>query len=457
MQDVVESRVTTRALTACALAAALFVATVAVGGAPHVVPLYDAIYALIEPLMRHGGDYLAGATERDFFRPIEYYVNLAAYRLSVPWLTLVFITLSVGATAIVLAWLATPERSPAAQSWRWLTAAVLVAHPLLLASAYGYDRVSQALANLLGALALLCATRRPRAVTLLLVLHALGLASKESYATFMLLSSAWAAARLWRQKTHARLLVLGLGCLLLLVAYRGLHAATTNEALLASTPRYQLSLGINVLHNLALYTAGTLFLGSTARAAQGISWPVALWVAVSLGVWSAWVFAIVCAVRRTAGGLAALAAGLAPLFLATFAALLPSVLMKDVSENNASCFALFFTASAMALLGRSSAEPKARAWAILGVAIAALSCAGGSLEKFARVRATSADASFMAAQALVHADEGRIPVDCRYKPKRRYSVYYMPSDVLVNSINRYLVARGELAATDVMSCRGSVL
>jgi hypothetical protein len=450
--SLIESPAVSKALTSLVVGAALLVAAVAVGGAPSVVPLYDAVDVLVEPLIRQGGDYLAGAADRDFFRPIEYYLNLAAYRAQAHWLVLVFIVFTVAATAVALAWLATPQKDAASRSWRLLTAAVLLAHPLILASAYEYDRASQVLANLLGALALLCATRQPRAVALLLSLHVLGLASKESYAAFMVLSTGWAALCLWRQEDYRRLVALGLGCLLLLLMYRWLHAVSTNEALLAGTPRYQLSVGINALRNLALFVSGTLYLGSTARAAQGVSWTVAAWVAISVGVWTAWLFAIIRAVRRTPGGIVALGRGLAPLYLGTVAALLPSILTQGVSENNATCFALFFVAAAMALMGRASAEPSARGWAALGVVVAVLSCATGSLDKLARVRSTSADARFMAAEAREHTGQGRIPIDCRYIPRRRYSIYYMPSEFLVGSINRYLVARGELAGTDIMSC-----
>ena len=76
--------------------------------APHVVPLLDAVDAVIEPMVRYGGDYFGWSAGRDFFRPIEYYVNLGAYRLGAPWLTLIVVVLLIAATSAALSRLAHP-------------------------------------------------------------------------------------------------------------------------------------------------------------------------------------------------------------------------------------------------------------------------------------------------------------------------------------------------------------
>jgi hypothetical protein len=443
-----------------AVCGAMLVATSAVGGAPRVVPLYDAVTILIEPMLRHGTDYVSWSASRLFFRPIEYYVNLGADRIGAPSLVLVFIVLVTAATATGLGRLAHPDEENGFSEWRWLTAALVFVHPLILASTYEYDRVSQALANMIGVLSLLCAARRPNAVVLLLALHVVGFAAKESYVSFFALSSGLAATQLWRSRAHSRLLALVLGCAIVAITYRWMHLTASNEALRAATPRYQLSLGTNVLRNTGLFLAGTAFLGSSARAAQGVSWLVGASVAASAGFWTAWLALVIRAAHRVAGGLSAFTRGLTPLFLGLAASLVPSILTQDVSENNASCFAGFAIAFAMALLRRSvipvpaidgTGRPPARV-ATVAVAVACLSCTTGSLDKLDRIRATSADSRFMAVQALRRAGRGRIEVECRYVPKRRYSIYNMPSSVLIDSIAVELTARGELAAGDAMSC-----
>src|SRR5580700_5821892 len=201
--------------------------------APHVVPLLDAVDAVLEPLVRHGGDYLGWSADRDFFRPIEYYVNLGAYQLGAPWLTLIALVLLIAATSAALSWLAHPDGDRASRDWRWITAAVLFVHPIILASEFEYDRVSQASANLIGVLSLICATRWPRSVLLLLALHVIGLASKESYAMFLVVSSGLSAWTLWRDGRRRRLIWLVAGCAALVVAYRWIHMAGSNEAMLA--------------------------------------------------------------------------------------------------------------------------------------------------------------------------------------------------------------------------------
>jgi hypothetical protein len=273
----VHGRASSRAVNAgrrLAVGSAALVALCAFLVAPRIVPLLDAVDAVIEPLMRHGGDYLGWSADRTFFRPIEYYVNWAAYRLDVPWLTLIVVILLIAVTSVALSRLAHPDEDRASRDWRWMTAALLFVHPIVLASEFEFDRVSQAAANLVGVLALTFAARWPRAVLLLLVTHVVGLASKESYATFLAASSGLAAWKLWRVNAWWRLIGLAAGCLVLLIAYRWIHAVGSNEAMLAATPRYQLHLGVNVLRNVGLLVAGTVFLGSTARAAQGISWLV---------------------------------------------------------------------------------------------------------------------------------------------------------------------------------------
>jgi hypothetical protein len=428
--------------------------------APHVVPLLDAVDAVIEPMVRYGGDYFGWSADRDFFRPIEYYVNLGAYRLGAPWLTLIVVVLLTAATSAALSRLAHPGGDGASRDWRWITAALLFVHPIVLASEFEYDRVSQASANLIGVVSLACATRRPRSVLLLLVLHVVGLASKESYAMFLVVSSGLAAWRLWRTHARRQLVWLAAGCVILVMAYRWIHTVGSNEVMLAATPRYQLHPGMNVLRNSGLFVAGTVFLGSTARAAEGVSWLVVAWALTTLGLWTAWFYLVVRATRKASGGLLEITRGLAPLFLGLGASLVPVIFAADVSENNASCFASFAIALAMTLLRRSAANAGAGdrgnasvpAAVAIGLAITCICCATGSIDKLDRIRVTSADSSFMAAQARNRAGQGGIPVDCRYLPRRRYSIYHMPSAALVGSINRYLVARGELAVGDVVSC-----
>lgn len=442
------------------IGSAALVAMVAFLIAPHVVPLLDAVDAVLEPLVRHGGDYLGWSADRDFFRPIEYYLNLGAYRLGAPWLTLTVVVLLIAATSAALSWLAYPDSDRASRDWRWITAAVLFVHPIILASEFEYDRVSQASANLIGVLSLICATRWPRSVLLLLALHVVGLASKESYAMFLVVSSGLAAWTLWRAGRRRRLIWLVAGCAVLVVAYRWIHMAGSNEAMLAATPRYQLRLGLNILRNSGLFLAGTVFLGSTARAADQISWSVIACALATLGLWTAWFYQVVRAARKAGGDLRDFTRGLAPLILGLGASLVPTIFTADVSENNASCFASFTIALAMVLLRRSTAgvhagehdRPLVPAGVAIGVAIACICCTTGSIDKLNRIRVTSADANFMAAQARSRAGQGGIRVDCRYMPRRRYSIYHMPSAVLVGSINRYLIARGELAVGDIVSC-----
>jgi hypothetical protein len=428
--------------------------------APHIVPVLDAVDAVLEPLVRHGGDYLGWSSDRDFFRPIEYYLNLGAYELRAAWLTLTVVVLLIAATSVALSWLAHPDGDRSSRDWRWITAAILFVHPIILASEFEYDRVSQASANLIGVLSLICATRWPRSVLLLLALHVVGLASKESYAMFLVASSGLAAWTLWRTGRRWRLIWLVAGCGVLAIAYRWIHMAGSNEAMLAATPRYQLHVGMNVLRNSGLFLAGTVFLGSTARAAEEMSWSVVGCALASLVLWTAWSFQVVRAARKASGKLREFTRGLAPLFLGLGASLVPTIFTADVSENNASGFASFTMALTMVLLRRSTVNaqagehehPSVPAGVAIGVAIACICSATGSIDKLNRIRATSADSNFMTAQALSRAGQGGIHVDCRYVPRRRYSIYHMPSAVLVGSINRYLVARGELAVGDVVSC-----
>jgi hypothetical protein len=444
---------------AVAACAAFGVATAAVAGAPHVVAVLDGVQNITEPIARYGGDYLSGSPQRLFVRPVEYYLNLWAIRSGAPWLVLMVVVLASAGFAVAISRLAHPDDAGDAPYWRWLTAALVFSHPLILPTGYEYDRVSQVLANLLGALALLSAVRRPEAVARLLAVHVLGLAAKESYLTFALLSSGWAAVHLWRQRAYPRLIWLVVGCAVVLAGYRWLHLELTNEVLLAATRRYQLHLGVNVLQNFGLFVAGTLFLGSTARAAQGLSLSVVAWVVVSASLWLAWLHVVVRATRARTAFSPEFLKGLAPLLLGLGASLLPSILTRDISENNASCFAACAVALAVALLRRSLPPETSRQEgagfrdvAVLATAIACVSCATGSLDKLERIRVTSADSTFMLAQALRQAGQGSIVVDCRYVPKRRYSVYHLPSAAQVDWLNRYLVARGQLAPTDVLSC-----
>lgn len=443
-----------------AACAAFGVAVTALAYAPQVVAVLDGVQNISEPIARYGGDYLSGTAQRLFVRPVEYYLNYWATLSGAPWLVLVFVVLATAAFAVSMSWLAHPDEGREARDWRWLTAALVFVHPLILPTGYEYDRVSQVLANLAGALALLSAVRKPEAVGPLLALHVLGLASKESYLTFALVSSGWAAVHLWRRRAYPRLVWLVLGGVVLLVVYRWLHLALTNEALLAATRRYQLHLGSNVLQNLGLFIAGTLFLGSTARAAQGFSWSVAGWVVATASLWLAWLLAIARAARARVPWTPEFWQVLAPLLLGLCASVLPSVLARDVSENNASCFAAFAVALATCLLRRALRDSNrvgVRTTASAGIAMwaaaaACVCCAGGSLDKLARIRVTSADSELMVAQARSQAGRGRVVVECRYLPKRRYSVYHLPSAAQVAWINEYLVARGTLAAGDVMSC-----
>jgi hypothetical protein len=459
VRDALRSSDWTRGGAALALSAAVILAVTAVAGAPQVTAILDGVQNITEPIARYGGDYLSGTAERLFVRPAEYYLNLWAILSGAPWLVLVGVVLGTAGFAVAIGQLAHPDEDREAAYWRWLTVALVFTHPLILPTGYEYDRVSQVLANLVGVLALLSAVRKPEAVTRLLALHVLGLAAKESYVTFALASSGWAALHLWRQRAYRRFIWLLLGSVVLLAGYRWLHLELTNEALLAATRRYQLHLGSNVLHNLGLFVAGTLFFGSTARAAQGPSWPAAVWAVVSVSLWLAWLYVILRAARARTAFSSEFLKGLTPLLLGLGASLLPSILTRDISENNASCFAAYAMAVAVVLLRRSlhsdSSHPEgvgSRNVAVLATAIACACCATGSLDKLERIRVTSADSNFMLAEARSQAGRGRIEVECRYVPKRRYSVYHLPSAAQVDWLNKYLVARGELAPTDVLSC-----
>lgn len=452
-----------------AAVAGIIVAVASVVDAQKVVPLLDAADIVIEPIIRNGSDYFGDAQNRTFFRPIEYFLNLAAYNSGNLWITLVSIVLLVATMAVILARLANPTPEAQGAWWRWVTAALIFTHPLILASEFEYDRVSQALANLMGVVAIATAVKRPRAIWLLLIWHVIGLASKESYATFMALSSVWAFYLLLRSREYRRAAALICGCFVLAIAYRWVHLHTTNELLLADTPRYHLGLGANALRNLALFLCGSFFFGSSASAAQGLSWRVLAWFVLSASFWTLFALTVVRAARRGAGGVRVLIQGLEPLYLGALAALFPAVLMQDVSENNASCFAAFFIATAMALMHRamdatfgtaeigvhaaSTNMPRvSNSLAAVTIGLSCVCCATASIDKLTRLRATSADAISMAEQAKDYAGQGRIWVSCRYVPRHKYSNFYSPSaDVLV-SVNRYLLARGEIGPGDVIRC-----
>jgi hypothetical protein len=434
----------------------------------HFLPFWDDYGSVFEPIEKHDLDYFSGSESRLFFRPLEYYLNCWCLNHGCLWVIPLTSTALTAGAAILITAIAL-ETTPTLPLRAWfMTASLVFAHPLILAGNFQFDTVSQASANFFSVAAMWAVCRKHISFTVLALVHLGGLASKESYFSFLVVSSICAFLGHWRRGNRTPAIAWNCVFVGMALAYLLMREHAINQDLLASTARYQFALGTNVLRNFAIFIMGAAYLGNTALAAQGLSAWMAMEVATTAFVWTSIIFLV----RRnllTSQGTQPL---LSPdrerwsYFLIACASLLaaslPSVLAHDVSEQNASCFAMFAVGTLARYLARLCVNndsvvsgPSCITLPRLVFSAAILCSTTAQLQKLAELRATSDENQHIMRQALAARGTGLIDVSCRANPKRDYSVYFMRSDVLAGHIESMLHTSERLAANDHVRCIAS--
>ncbi|MFN9568691.1 MAG: hypothetical protein ACK59G_01915 [Cyanobacteriota bacterium] len=286
-------------------------------------PIHDDIGTLVWPYRDYGLSYFANK-DWDFFRPIEYYIFALGEKLSFSGFPIIvnFFILSITSVYATKITLQKTESFTYGRPVEFLVCAFFVLTPIIAASSFNADLLSQCLANFCIIYLLWDITSQKGRPGVALAVLALGFLSKESFYPFAalyplikILSSPSSLA------AYSYLAVPIFGLLL-----RGNVIASRS---LEGIDRYQINFGLNIFRNIFLHLAGLFYAGSSpdifARNLARESFAIfvtlmivgATLVALTKARWKKQYFFMI-------------------LFLVF--SLLPGVFLNGVSEHNASAF-----------------------------------------------------------------------------------------------------------------------